>query len=40
MQVNYRPPSEGRGDSLFSENVYNADPGKLRYPKDLKVSLL
>lgn len=39
MQANYRPPSEGRA-ILCSENVYNADPSKLRmrnYHKDLNV---
>lgn len=39
MQVNYRP--EGRA-ILRSENVYNADPSKLRMRnshKDLNVSL-
>lgn len=42
MQVNYRPVSEQRTDIPPGENIYNADPSKLRtrnYRKDSKVSL-
>lgn len=40
MQVNYRPVSEQRTGIPLGENIYKADPSKLRmrnYPKDSKV---